>query len=244
MRPLSDHGLLRVWELGQDQHPVERAVTLLAAACPEMSGEELKGISLGERDSLLLTLRELTFGPRLAGYTECPRCRGGLEFSLVVEDLRPPAGERTLGRERTLAMGDFLVRYRLPDSRDLAAAASCEDVPGARALLIRRCVLEAGRGETEVEAETLPDAVIEAVGRHVARDDVMPEVELDLRCPECGHRWPMLLDIAAFFWTEIAVRAKRLLSEVHTLAVAYGWREADILDMSPRRREAYLEMVT
>ena len=38
-------------------------------------------------------------------------------------------------------------------------------------------------------------------------------------------------------------RAQRLLMEVHLLARAYGWREADILGMSPARRNAYLQRV-
>jgi hypothetical protein len=33
------------------------------------------------------------------------------------------------------------------------------------------------------------------------------------------------------------------LREVHTLAWAYGWREADILAMSPARRQFYIELV-
>jgi len=53
----------------------------------------------------------------------------------------------------------------------------------------------------------------------------------------------MTFDIASFFWAEICVQAKRLLREVHTLARAYGWREMDILSMSPARRQFYLEMV-
>jgi hypothetical protein len=46
-----------------------------------------------------------------------------------------------------------------------------------------------------------------------------------------------------FFWKEIAAHAKRLLREVHILAAAYKWREADILAMNPNRRQYYLEMV-
>jgi hypothetical protein len=67
---------------------------------------------------------------------------------------------------------------------------------------------------------------------------------LDLRCPTCGHSWHALFDIVAFFWAELASQAKRLLREVHTLARAYGWREADIVSMSARRRQLYLEMAT
>ncbi len=62
--------------------------------------------------------------------------------------------------------------------------------------------------------------------------------------PQCPHRWPVTLDIASFFWNEIAVQAKRLCHEVHVLARAYAWREADILAMSERRRQYYLNMVS
>jgi hypothetical protein len=69
------------------------------------------------------------------------------------------------------------------------------------------------------------------------------EAPLDFICPSCGHQWRAFFDIAAFFWAEIAAQARRLLREVHILASAYGWREADILAMSARRRQAYLEMI-
>ena len=78
----------------------------------------------------------------------------------------------------------------------------------------------------------------------MAECDPQAEVLIDMECPDCGHRWQMLFDIAAFLWTEIAVAAKRLLREVHTLARAYGWREADILSLSAARRQFYIEMVT
>jgi hypothetical protein len=78
----------------------------------------------------------------------------------------------------------------------------------------------------------------------MAACDPQAEVLLDLNCPACGHGWQALFDVVAFFWAELAAQAKRLLREVHTLARAYGWREADILGMSARRRQFYLEMVT
>jgi hypothetical protein len=49
--------------------------------------------------------------------------------------------------------------------------------------------------------------------------------------------------VVAYFWSEINAWAYRLLGEVHSLASAYGWREEDILAMSPWRRHVYLEMV-
>jgi hypothetical protein len=37
--------------------------------------------------------------------------------------------------------------------------------------------------------------------------------------------------------------ASRLLLEVHALASVYGWSERDVLNLSPRRRRLYLDMV-
>ena len=74
--------------------------------------------------------------------------------------------------------------------------------------------------------------------------DPLAEVRLELNCPQCQRHWPVTLDIASFFWNEIVSRAKRLLHDVHVLARAYAWREEDILKMSERRRQYYLNMVS
>jgi hypothetical protein len=34
-----------------------------------------------------------------------------------------------------------------------------------------------------------------------------------------------------------------LLRDVHTLASAYGWKEDEVLHLTPARRHAYLELV-
>jgi hypothetical protein len=47
----------------------------------------------------------------------------------------------------------------------------------------------------------------------------------------------------AFFWKEINHWANRILREVHLLASTYGWSEADILALTPTRRQWYLALV-
>jgi hypothetical protein len=68
MRPLSPQDLLLVWERGQRQHPMDRALTLLSAAYPDRKSAELAQLSIGQRDSLLLSLRSRTFGDTLKGF--------------------------------------------------------------------------------------------------------------------------------------------------------------------------------
>ena len=77
----------------------------------------------------------------------------------------------------------------------------------------------------------------------MALADPQADVQLNLSCPACNHHWQSVFDIVSFFWSEIHAWAQRTLREIHALASAYGWREADILALSPRRRQLYLEMI-
>src|SRR5262249_47627345 len=80
MRPLAASDILKVWEQGEKQPAVDRALTMLAFACPELSDTELAELSIGQRDARLMELRELTFGSRVDGLTTCERCRIRVEF--------------------------------------------------------------------------------------------------------------------------------------------------------------------
>jgi hypothetical protein len=230
--------------VGEDQHPLDRALTLLAAACPELTWDELAALSVGQRDACLLTLREQTSGPRLNGFAECPRCAERLEFDVAVADLRVAAELDAGDDARKLVIDGLALRFRLPNSRDLAAVLDCQDPAAVRSLLVQRCVLEASRDGAPVASNELPAEAISRLARRMAECDPQAEMLLDLRCPACEHGWQALFDIVAFFWTELAAQAKRLLREVHTLARSYGWHEADILGMSARRRQFYLELAT
>ncbi len=248
MRALSPPELLGVWERGLAQGPVERALTLLGAACPETSLDVLTSVSIGQRDACLMELREATFGAALNVYAECPHCAERLEFVIDAAEVRSCAkatgNSMGDGESRELATDGFQLRFRLPDSTDLTAAARCGDAVEARRLILHRCVMEARRGEVAVTAEELPEPVIAGFASHLAECEPQAELLIDLECPGCDHRWQAAFDIASFLWQEINALAKHLLQEVAALARAYGWREADILAMSAARREFYLEMVS
>lgn len=88
MQGLSAAELLDAWELGLTQPSLQRALTLLAAATPDIRLESLYDLSIGERDARLLTLREHTFGPQLDSLTTCPGCNERLELTFDVSDIR------------------------------------------------------------------------------------------------------------------------------------------------------------
>lgn len=239
VRVLSDHEVLRIWETGLAQDPVDRALTILAAALPETDRSRLAAMSIGRRNGYLMEVREATFGAVLSGVAECQGCGGLLEWTLDLDDIRYDTGEEEPNR---LAVEGYELTYRLPDSTDLATVVLAGDVAGGRSALLRRCVLEARRDGARIEPASLPEAVVLKLAAEIEARDPQAETLLDFECPECGVRWRAHFEILEFLWTEIHIRVKRLLNEVHGLARAYGWSEADILRMSPVRRQFYLEI--
>lgn len=244
MRPLSASEICQIWELGYTQHPVDRALTLLAYACPEIGWDQLVELSVGEREARLLTVREQTFGSMLGGRADCPRCMEPLNFTTTTAAMRAADHNISRKKEHVLTEDEVEVRFRLSNSRDLAAVAACANADAARRLLVERCVLGAKSDGAAVAASELSPKTLTALAARMAECDPQAEVLLKLSCPACGHQWRVLFDIVAFLWTELAAQAKRLLRQVHTLALAYGWGEADILYMSAHRRRLYLEMIT
>ncbi|HYU31532.1 MAG TPA: hypothetical protein VEW48_05175 [Thermoanaerobaculia bacterium] len=240
MGALSARDLLLVWEQAERRRPAERALALLAAACPELPDDARAALPLGWREARLFGLYEETFGSELELATPCPQCGETLESELRVDDLAADPGEIEPGE---IEEGGLRLVLRPLSSADLAAAADCPDAAAARRLLAARSVLAASRDGVEVDPSELSATEMDVVSRGLASLDPRAEVLLDFACPGCGHRWQSLLDAADCLWREIDATARRLLREVHALARAYHWREADILAMSARRRRRYLEIL-
>jgi hypothetical protein len=242
MRPLSASDILRVWEQCQAEHNLDISLTLLHAAFADTTREKLAKLSIGQRDAYLLKLRELTFGSRLNCFAECPGCQERLEFVIRTTDilLLSESGEK----EHELKIGESLVKYRMPNSLDLAVVAGCSDVDTACDLLIHRCVVQIICDGASVDWSKLPVLAKAKLAEHMSKQEPEADVVLDLDCPVCGLEWQIVFDIGSYFWAELKAKAIRLLYDVHALALAYGWRESDILSMSDTRRQFYLGMVT
>jgi hypothetical protein len=241
MHALSDSELLDAWERGLAQAPVQRALTLLAAACPETTLDALAELAIGQRDACLLRLRERIFGPRLSGLAACPACGDRVELAFDIADIRVTS-EADPNEQMTLHLDGYEVRFRLPNSVDLIAIAGRGD--SARDRLFERCLVAAQQNGEVRTAAQLSAHLVDAMIARMAQADPLGDIQLAIACPACGHQWQVPFDIVMFFWSEINAWARRIVSEVHTLALAYGWREADILAMSPARRQLYLSMVS
>ena len=233
MRALSNADCLHLWERGAGLHPLDQSLAALAMAYPEESCESLADWPLGRRNRAVAELHCACFGRNLDGQVSCPQCAGNLEFHVDARALVKTETKDHPIPEVILAGHSF----RIPATRDLARAVRQSDSRMAAVALVESCRTDGG-GPADWRDEDL-----EEIGDRMAAADPLAEIRLTFMCAQCNHQWQEDLDLGAFLWLEIESRSKRLLSEVHTLAAAYGWSEHEILSFSEPRRRVYLEMV-
>jgi hypothetical protein len=243
MRVVPTWELVRLFEWGRPRHAVDRALGLLRAAAPHVERDTLAALTIGQRDAVLLAFRRDTIGPTLELAASCPRCAAAAEFGADCDELfaAPPSLEpnREIAR---FARGELTLAFRLPNSHDLAATAAIDDRLVARRVVLERCVSDLRRGGEPIAFAELAPELLDELGRAVLDADPQAELQFRLRCSNCGEGWLADLDIAAFLWTEVEVRARRALRDVDLLAQRYGWEEERILAMPSQRREFYLSL--
>jgi hypothetical protein len=232
MRPLDAWEVLALWERGAARHPLDRSAMLVAAARPELAPQAVVELPLGKVTASLLALRAATFGSRIASHADCERCGQRLEFTLDAHALMLCATDCEPASPVIEVAG---LRLRAPCLRDLAAVAGESDAALAARRLLGSCTLDG-------DASDVSDGALREIEDALEALDPGADLDIALTCVACGHEGSAQLDPGTLLWDEIEARAHALLHEVHQLARAYGWSEAEILGMSAARRAGYLAM--
>jgi hypothetical protein len=230
--------MLTVWERGLGQIPLERALTLLEAACPEHDRDSLARMSIGRRDACLLQLREWAFGRHISGCMACQACGQPLEAGFTTDSLRQNG---SAPEQIPLSVGGYELVFRPVNSMDLAGCMGAEPGEIARRLFIR-CLISASSAGVDISCDQVPAEIAEHAMDDVTQADPQANLEIASACGTCGANVRECFDVVSFFWSEIDAWARRTLREVHLLASAYGWNEMDVLSLSSVRRQFYLEM--
>jgi len=241
MTTLSAARLLDVLAQGADAPPYARALLLLATASPSTTQDALADWSLGRRDAALFDLREQLFGSTIEALAVCPQCGAQSTLNFQTAAIRAPFASTDLRQLQAQIDGHAYSLWLRPVSTAALIAVANDS---RREALLLECIVEAQRDGAPLPATDLPAELLARCGNALAEADPQADIQLALACIECGENWNAPFDPAGFLWSEIERWAERLLREVHVLASAYGWSEADILALSAVRRRRYLEMVT
>lgn len=231
--------LLDLWEHVVASTPSERADRLLAATY------EHPPTSLGAHNAALLDLRARLFGRAQSLSSRCPSCDATTEFTIdctgLAQALLPAS---SASDEQHLEADGYRVDFRMPrvaDVRAVSARATSDDFAQA---LLDRCVLRVeSEGGATCTIDDLPDSVAEALSARMDLLEPGANVSFDLTCPECGAQSSIGMDCGDVLWSELQVKAERLLLDVDALARAYGWTEPQVLALSATRRAAYLQLI-
>jgi len=237
LRPLT--GREEEWLTQHAATPSAHLVTKLLSACfvrlddVAVNPEIIAKLLVGDRDYLILQLRRMTLGDRFAAVFSCPACRHAMDVEFLAQDIliepRPQSAATYTWQ------GQRSVRYRLPNGAGQEAVA--ELLPEeAVEVLLARCVIDDGGSPLGVEERA---ALIADMDVHAPQIDL----ELDLKCPECGHSFTTPFDCTSFFFSEIRAQSRHLMREVHYLALHYHWSESEILNLQRDRRREYLSLL-
>lgn len=235
--------ILRVWDAGSGKDYLDRALLLLSLDDDMGASTDRGALCIGARDGLLLDLRMRLFGSRVESVNRCEACEVELSVAFDVAEIRIPSSGPGDGRVE-LACDGYEIVARSPTTDDLIAIRDCRTRREARDHLLVRCVVEIDGRASGLDAPELPANVQSEIVRALANADPQANVELLLKCAACGAERHVCFDIVRYLWAEIEEYGSRTLRQVHQLARAYGWTEAETLALPPQRRHRYLEMVS
>ena len=173
----------------------------------------------------------------------CPKCSEHLEFTLTTSQLRVDTPATDPDRRFRLQSGDQDLRFRLPTTADQVALRDVQSPVAAREILRHRVCCSAERDGTTIAPDQISEDVWTALEAQIAELDKQADLRLGVSCMECGHEWGAAFDPMPFLWEELTTQVRMLCREVFMLAQHYGWSEAEILAMNPKRRQWYLELI-
>ena len=244
MKSLSAEQLLLVWEQVNSYSLLQKTLLLLEMVNPDSEPADAALLSIGQRDTRLLQLRNSFFGSSLHNSIDCPDCNSKMEWDMNLQDLIVQAADnQENSAEHELIVDDLQVLFRLPNSRDILWILSDKGDDLKSYSLLEQCILEIKALNGNKQLKAVPENIINALGEKIPELDPAADIRMNITCPSCGYKWEAIFDIMSYLWSEIDNWAQKTLQEVYILASAFGWSEKDILNMDAGRRQVYIEMI-
>ena len=234
LRAITGEIELAIAQAAASARPRARRVTrVLSLALEEVGGIQVdadlvRALSSGTRTWLL---QQLAAAFRKADdwfEGRCRACDGAYDIGVDIAALpvKPPEGAFPEVAVETSAGPR---RFESPNGFHEEAVA--EDGGDARARLIALACLDEAADWTEDDLARI-EAALEAGAPEASEESTCA-------CPACGETTTARIDPLVFAFP----RESDLTAEIHRMAGAYHWREADILALPAPRRRRYLDLI-
>jgi hypothetical protein len=177
-----------------------------------VSRELAREMLIGDRDYLLLRLRQMAMGDRVDQVMRCPSLacaeKADVEFQISELQVRrveavDPQYEFELSEPvRKDDPKSKIVVLRLPTGQDQESILDSKDLNPAVAntRLFTRIVKRLGqRGLDEAEARDLPLKARHEITAFLRKMSPGPNLEIDIQCPHCGYDMSFPFELYGFF---------------------------------------------
>lgn len=236
-----------------------RCISRIGTISP-ISEETARNLLVADRQYLLLKLREVTFGERVAATIRCPwqNCGKNVDIDFLMKDIpvREPKDKGPIYRmelsQEAAFPGDHgevyrEITFRLPNGGDQEFISPLISENEAKALttLFKRCIQSIGPLENPGEELITKLSPLARMEIEKEMEAVAPKVELTMgaTCPDCGREFAVPFDIQEFLFGELRTSLDLLYREVHYLAYHYHWSEQEIMEMPREKRHKYIEVL-
>lgn len=159
-------------------------------------------LQIGDRDYLLLRLRQMDLGDAVHQVVRCPTCAEKVDVDLLISEL-PVRRLAEPQAHYEVQLGGHVLQVRLPSGADQAAVESLAlaNPAAANTRLFARLVLDVdGRGAPrEADVRDWPSAQRSQLSAWLAAHMPGPDLFLELSCPHCKADMSYAFDLHAFF---------------------------------------------
>ena len=207
----------------------------------------VRNLLVGDREFLVIKLRQMTAGDNLDLQLSCPNqaCGKLMDLSFSLADM--PIEERPVDSrlfELRTADGDEIV-FSLPTEADQEALVARADHSDVVYHLLARCIQRIGpleRPDPHVIA-SLPESIRTQIEERMR--ELSPDVTAEVEgiCPECAALFSHPFDLSSMLLAELIGNRRVLEREVHFLSWHYHWSEREILSMTRAKRRRYVDLV-
>lgn len=244
------------------------AITTLLVHCIKRIGtltditpEIIRSLLVGDRDYLVMKLRQITIGDKVEAILVCPnpKCGEKIDIDFDLKDIPNKQGKMTSPfftlmlpgqtmNEDNAENGHYQVEFRLPNGGDQEELALLEIHNETEAVnkLLARCIKRMD-GIMEINESHIKKLSLSARRKiEKTMSELAPQIglEMEAKCPECKKNFSFNFNLSQFFLDEMKIKMDQLYQEIHLLAFYYKWSESEILSMTSKKRRKYLELLS
>jgi hypothetical protein len=230
---MNGSALLCAWETASVQPRGTRAAALLRA----LNDADAVGLDIGRREREALRVCASIAGAVFDAEACCGQCGERMDITLPMNalDADPDSCDE-------IVHDGWRIGLCVPTTQQVMAA--LHDDPGdddGQTALFARCVRFAEREGQSVCARDIPPALRERCEAQLDRLAPLANLALAVHCPACGCSDMLPFDAGEFAIERIGYWAEDELDMVARLCMLYPWSEAQVLAMTPWRRQFYFD---